>query len=493
MPLAVIVTVVLRLPFLTRWPSPDEAGFLMVGSQWHAGGTSLYGNYWVDRPPLLIALFQGSSALGGLPALRLLGCVAAAAVVLGSSVAARMIAGRRAARWSAVVAAALCTTPLLGTVNVNGELLGGPFVVGGIVAAIAALHSRDDGRAGQLAFLAGASAMSAVLIKQNLGDAFVFGLVATVVAWRRGDISGRRMYRVFASAAGGTVLITYAVALLTSLRGTSLGGVFDAMYPFRFAAGRVMADAGKQHAAGRLDMLVAVGAASGLALLLAMIVWGAGRHRLGGADAIGLCATLVFALISIAVGGNYWTHYLIELVVPTAILTGTLIARRQRFLSPLAATIVLASAVTWGIWHLSVGPSTGSVVGKSIAASAKPADTIVTAYGHADVDQNAGLSSPYAYLWSLPVKTLDPQLSALNRVLSGPQRPTWFVTWNKVPSWGLDSAAVKETVRREYHPVARVCGRTVYLRDGVSRPAPIPHSSCPDTSALRATLKEELP
>ena len=36
-----IVAVGLRLPLLSRPPSPDEAGFLLVGGQWHSGGTSL--------------------------------------------------------------------------------------------------------------------------------------------------------------------------------------------------------------------------------------------------------------------------------------------------------------------------------------------------------------------------------------------------------------------------------------------------------------------
>ena len=44
------------LPFLGRTPSPDEGGLLTVAGQW-APGSSLYGDYWVDRPPLLIGLF----------------------------------------------------------------------------------------------------------------------------------------------------------------------------------------------------------------------------------------------------------------------------------------------------------------------------------------------------------------------------------------------------------------------------------------------------
>ena len=48
------------LPFLGVPLSRDEAGLLMVGGQW-GPGLSLYGDYWVDRPPLLVALFGAIS------------------------------------------------------------------------------------------------------------------------------------------------------------------------------------------------------------------------------------------------------------------------------------------------------------------------------------------------------------------------------------------------------------------------------------------------
>lgn len=48
----------------------------MVVGQW-SPGTSLYGNYWVDRPPLLIGLFQlAYLGGGGAVTLRLMGIAA---------------------------------------------------------------------------------------------------------------------------------------------------------------------------------------------------------------------------------------------------------------------------------------------------------------------------------------------------------------------------------------------------------------------------------
>ena len=56
---------VLRFPGL-MWPiRPDEAGFTLVARNWHADPDSLYGTYWVDRPPPLIALVKASDWIGG--------------------------------------------------------------------------------------------------------------------------------------------------------------------------------------------------------------------------------------------------------------------------------------------------------------------------------------------------------------------------------------------------------------------------------------------
>src|SRR5436190_2014618 len=111
---AIVVAVGLRLPTLGRPLEPDEAGLLMVAGQWHPGGGSLYGSYWVDRPPVLIGLFEIADQLGGAVPLRILGCLAAAAVILLAALLGRAVAGegRRGvtAVWTALAALAFVST-----------------------------------------------------------------------------------------------------------------------------------------------------------------------------------------------------------------------------------------------------------------------------------------------------------------------------------------------------------------------------------------------
>jgi hypothetical protein len=142
--------------------------------------------------------------------------------------------------------------------------------------------------------------------------------------------------------------------------------------------------------------------------------------------------------------------------------------------------------------HTTAGTSVGDAVGHV----ARPHDTIVTTWGHADVTRASGLSSPYPYLWSLPARTLDPRLTQLSTLLAGPQAPTWFVTWRGVSTWRFHGGGVvaARVLLAHYLPVAQVDGHTIYLHRGVDRAVPVLSPPGTDLSAIppfsQATTKE---
>ena len=79
---ALLATLALRLPFLTEPLGVDEGGLAYIARFWTGGrGHSLYGDYWIDRPPLLLALFKAAGA-GGAVGIRVLGALAAIALVV---------------------------------------------------------------------------------------------------------------------------------------------------------------------------------------------------------------------------------------------------------------------------------------------------------------------------------------------------------------------------------------------------------------------------
>ncbi|SDS86590.1 4-amino-4-deoxy-L-arabinose transferase [Nocardioides scoriae] len=494
---AALAVVLLRLPFLDRPLTPDESGFMTVGGQWLGHGpaadSSLYGRYWVDRPPLLVTVFGLADRLGGAVPLRLVGVLAAVVVVLAVARTSRVVTGRPAAGvWSAVVAALLLGNPLAGSLPTNGELVAAPFVAVGVAAVVESV--RGGGRTHRLVagLVAGAAAVCAVMVKQNMADVGVLALVVLVLTVRhRGPAF---VTRTLAAMAAGALATGLLLAGWTVAHGTSLGGVWFAMYPFRVEAGAVLAGNASLHALARSELLLQAATATGMVALALLAAWGGARHvhrrgRRGpgrvvpssqpasvGTVLVGLALVGAYDVASIALGGSYWLHYLVQLVVPLSVATG-LVAVRHRALAGVAVAWVAVSAlvVTASVASGASMPTTDSGVplGRAVGAAARPGDTVVTLWGHADVTRATGLVSPYPYLWALPTRTLDPQLHRLVRTLRGPDGPTWVVAWSRRSLPGVDPGPLREALRDDYHPVLTTrAGHTVFLHDGVVRPDP---------------------
>jgi hypothetical protein len=474
-PVTMLAVVVARLLFVNRPATPDEAGFLVVASQWHVGGTSLYGNYWVDRPPLLIGLFRVADLAGGLTALRVIGAIAAAVTVALLASTARRVFGRRAVLPTAVVAGALLVSPMFGALAVNGELLATPFVALGIRLAVEAVRAEDPLAARGAALGAGFTAVLALLVKQNMADVVVFALVCWLVAWRTRSLTRRDLLdRAALAVVGGAV--AYAVVMLWAMaHGTSPLGVYEATYPFRIHAGQVLAAIPGNTAHVRLSRLGVSAALSGA--LLVLVAFGALVVRRGRREPVvwALLATGAFAAASILAGGSYWLHYLVQAVPVVALAAGAIastapVARAGRWAGGLAGVVAASAAVALAVTLLHPAPAPGSVVGTAIAGSAQPGDTVLSAFGDADILRATGMTSPYPYLWSLPSRTLDPDMTLLRGILAGPEAPTWIVVRGSGTMARLGDHGAAAMIESRYRVVGDVCGRSVYLLRGVDRP-----------------------
>jgi hypothetical protein len=473
LPVAMVSVVLLRLLLVARPATPDEAGFLVVASQWHLGGHSLYGNYWVDRPPLLIGIFRFADLAGGLPALRVIGALAAAGTVWLLTSTARRAYGRRAAGFTAVVAAALLVSPLFGSEAVNGELLALPFLALGIRLAVEALLADDPLVARGAALGTGLTAVLALLVKQNMADVVVFAIVCWAVAWRTRRMTGRAFADLLSLAAvggavGGAVVLLWAMA-----HGTSPLGVFDATYPFRIKAVHVIAAIPGNAAHLRLSRLGVSALLSAAPLLVvALAAFGVRRSRQL-PIAWALLAGSAYVFVSIMSGGGYWLHYLVEAVPVVSIAAAAVsaqAARVARMVRVLVSVVVASAVVALVITVVNPAPAPGHAVGEALAGSAQPGDTVMSAFGDADILQTTGMSSPYPYLWSLPSRTLDPDLTLLRGILSGPAAPSWIVVRGESTLGRLGAHGVRAMIDAHYRVVGTVCGRRVYLLRGLVRP-----------------------
>ncbi|WP_182524481.1 hypothetical protein [Nocardioides dongkuii] len=476
--LAAAAAFLLRMPGLTRPVRADEAGFLLVGRSWDPMPDSVFGHYFVDRPPLLIAIFEASDAIGGPHFIRVLGAIACAALVLAAAWAARLVAGVRAARWTAVCVAAITTNAVIDAVAVKGELLGLPFVMAGCALAILALRRRSV----PLALLAGLLAGTAPHIKQNLLGGLVFAGTLLLVSAATRQLPVRDLLRLSAAGLAGAAIplaVTIGWALAAGVR---LETLWYAVAGFRSDASAVIAMASPSAPVWRLGVLLTAAVVAGMLVVLGGFVvhirdeWAHDRAITAATGAL-----LAFDATALLIGGSFWRDYLFPLLPATALAAALLVRHGDRRGRTMRGVIVgaalssVACLVGWTAYNaLGMQEFHEHDTGAAIAEVAEPDDTLVVFGGRADLVLASGLRSPYQHLWSLPMRTLDPDLEELTALVEGPDAPTWLVEWVDFDLWDEDAGRrFADVVEERYVEHGTGCDdRPVYLLRGVDR-APV--------------------
>lgn len=446
----------LRLPLI-----PDEAGFYLVAKDWSFAGPHLYGHYFVDRPPGLLAIYKVATLTGHTTSIRLIALVFALLVVVLLAWTAHRIGA--AVLPTALTAAAFVANPVDESVFGSSGMMALPFAVGAIAALVAAVTSSSTRASYAWAGAAGLSAIAAMSVKQNFMDGFVFALVALLVLALRRELPVRRAVLLALSGLGGTLL---GVALMLGVALAGAGGVpawWLASVSFRFRASEVIVGSAGAGTTARMLEVLLVLVVTGMVTLTLALVWRVLRGGFrGSAWAWAAGVTLVVEVASIAAGGSYWPHYALQLV-PTLALGAGIAWRRSvlvKAMAGLCAVSTLANAVGYAVVRHQHQEDSNFAIARWVATSAKPGDTATVLYGHAEIQLATGMWSPYSHLWSLPARTLDPHLDELVGLTSGPDAPTWVVAFNHPDSWHLDaSGRLRAVLEERYQPVGRVCGR----------------------------------
>jgi hypothetical protein len=327
------------------------------------------------------------------------------------------------------------------------------------------------------------------MVKQNMADVVVFAGVLGLVSWGMRVLRFGDLWRLVVRFTAGGTLAVAAVLGMAQLHGTSPGEVLFAMYAFRLRATSIV----NASLSERLVRLQGLGQAELLtaapllvvALLLVLVLVRLGvvgsrpaADPLRSAVAVATLLLTAYGVVSVIAGGSYWLHYLVELVVPTALAGGLLVSLVPRPGRLLVAVVLVAAAIAWPIGLTKRVSASGQVVGSAVGRVTQPGDTMVSVFGDPDIPRSAGLESPYPYLWSLPARTLDRHFRRLGAVLAGPRAPTWFVARGPTTLTTLDRAGPGAVLRARYRQVGDVCGRMIYLRNGVTRQAPVAPGGC---------------
>jgi hypothetical protein len=460
--LAGSLAVALRLPFVHDPPYADEGGLLVVAAHWHPGGPYLYGSFFVDRPPLLLAFFRMGDLLGGLVALRVLGLGLVFLSVLLAGRAGALLGGRRGAVAAAVVCAALLADPRLGTREIDAEIVGVPLVMLAAVLALEAVRRHPPASRLALLLAAGAAGSSALLVKQNLADGLLFAAVVV-------GASGAR--RIGPLALGAAVPLV--AAAVWSTRGAGVHSLWYALYGFRLAAGSALFNGMSVTQDARLNGLFLAAVLSGMVLTLVVAVVLLSRRPLE-AVTVALVAMLAAEVMGAAGGGSHWSHYLVALVPGSALLAARAVVglRRAWVVGSVVAVTVVATGTDVAGAAADPTPPTRTEVGALSAWLTRhehPGDSAVVLYGDASLFSDTALRPAYPYLWTLPQRVLDPHLVRLAQTLDRPGRPRFVVVRMSLDPWGQDPRGrVRRALAEHYRPAAHVDGDLVYVVRGPS-------------------------
>lgn len=469
----VLVALAVRLPLLGAPVGSDEGGLLLVGGSWGSGDGSLYGSYWVDRPPLLIALHELAERTGGTVGLRVIGCVGAVATILTAWHVGRLVSGRDGGRWAAVMATAIVSAPTIAVPHVSSEMLAAPFVLGAAACTLRAVgeHTR---RPWALAIAAGALAACAPLLKQSIIGGFLAIATIVVVAGIQRRVGRRRAVVLVVAALAGAVATVALVAAFTALRGTPLIDLWHALFAFRAEAGTVISQHATRATEDRFVTLAIAFVAGGPLAVILLAAWV--LRRAPSPASVTTVVLLAWAVVSIIAGGSYWAHYLLQLTpglsmaVAVAMSSDRFGRRAARGVTAYVAALALATGVTASASSTLTDRET---VGEWLGTVVHQGDTAVVAWGAPSILHEAGVSSPYEQLWSLPVRVNDPELTEFVGVLRSTRAPNWVITRGpSVNSWGIDPGTADRVIRENYDAVADVCGYRIHLRKGETRSLP---------------------
>ncbi len=468
--LCVVLTVALRLPFLTSPLVPDEAGLLIIAQNWSGDGPYLYGDYLIGRGVVVLLFYALADLLGGAVGVRLLACVVAALTVVAAGWAGYQLRGRAGAGWAALVAAAYSSSYALASQVMNERLLAATFVTAGCAVT---LWATRQPRAWRRSVLGGTLATVPLLAVQSYADGLAFAAVLLVASAVGGRLSPRDAARVALGGLGGVLLVAAALALAVAVTPITGDQLWFQTMGYRVEASTVVGT-GSGMPAERLRTLVTLAAFTGLLVLVASFVVGvrelARHHRRLLPVWCAVAAMLVLTLVSMAAGGDYWPDYLLQ-AIPALAMAAALVAPSPRGrgatmrIGAVMAVVGTVAAIWLGLERPRLGtPVNEAAVGSWLAENREPGDTAVVLFGKANVLHHAGMTSPYPFLWSLLIRTLDPDLEELRAELEGSEPPTWVVRWHALDTWGLDAdGRVGEVLDRRYVLVGEPCGRDVYL------------------------------
>ncbi len=523
--LAVLISLAVRLPFLSLPLIADEGGYAYVAERWAAGEGRLYHDLWVSRPQgIFVAYLAIFRTLGAdATAIRLGAWVAAALTLLAVWAFGRRWAGPRVAAASSLVFALLAGSPAIEGYTANAEI----FMA--LPAAVAAWLLLGASRGGPLRWAAaplvgaGVAVGVATLLKPSgaamLPVALAFAALAgpaalprREVARRWGLLGGGCAVALLPAIAHGAWLgwDSYLYAALLYRVGSQSSATVPPLEHLRhvfwlavrcwplaaLAVSLVLLTHRGRLRRGPLGLrgrtweprLVMPGVRVGLVAARAAPAWSVGLRAPVGSSTAGRGSLLVRlwllgSVAGVAVGGDWWPHYLVQGAAPAALWVGRRLGdltggnggpiwRRVAVVGLAAAAllapyrVVLETDGDPGRLSLAVHDQPVLPVQDEVAAylrATTPAGAaIFVAFDEAELYYLADRPAAYRHLYDQELAAIPGAEAALLDLIGGPARPAVVVATRQLAPFPDQGRAFWAAVRAHYRLETTIGGVGIY-------------------------------
>jgi hypothetical protein len=487
--IAILTSLAARVPFFTIPMIHDEGGYAYAARGWLDGTGQLYDDLWISRPQGIFALYGlVFETLGtGVLALRFTAWVFGALTVYATWLVGRRWTSPRVANSAAVLSAILVSWPNFEGFTANAEI----FM--GVPAAFAAFWllrmSQERWSAPQL-FAVGVLSGLATVLKPS-GVVMLF--TAWAFIWLVDDASrAERLKR------GGWVLLGMSlVGAITFIHGYMLGwdDFFYATVTYRLT----LQSSATVTVTGHLRSIGSLTYTSAPLVGFFLMIW-AFRARLplrsvfgasldaarratrpmdaNGAGGLLLATWTIGAVLGIAMGGDWWSHYMIQVVPPLALwiawnFDGIYHAMRHWRRALLVTMMTILVFLPFGVivdgtdgmldtLYGHPGYPAQDKVAAYIRERTEPGDTIYVAFDQAAIYYLSDRKPAYRHLYDQELRALPESYADIIGILSGPDRPLYIVTTLHPGPFPDDSRAFWREVGRFYDLETTIDGVPIY-------------------------------
>lgn len=433
--------VLMRLRFIFSPITSDEGGALAMARAWSRGAV-LYEDIWADRPQGLFVLYRGLVTIGlgtpeGVRILAIAACLLGAAAC--GSIASTLV-GDKARMGTVLIVGVLLSVPQFEGFIANAELLSCSVGAVSLALAMKAVWGRTAPRF-WLLYASGVVGGCAVGIKQSGFDAFFTAVIAVGAMMIHGALTG--WYRWW-----------YAIV----------------MYRFELRSALVNADF------GRFQHTLAIALPLLLPILFGVILVGVFEVRRVAFRTMTILTTWLFiSFAAFAMGGQFFRHYWIILMLPIGTFAGAMISyANQKWLRNLLSAALVVSplihtATAVAIPRNQIGRelhddsrlAKDERVAAWLNAMRKPGDTIYPMCASAGLYGNLNIDPPFPYLWGYEARLRPGNLAQLWNFLEGKDAPRFVVRYQMAAVCDASGATLR-ALHRNYKIVWTVAGLLVY-------------------------------